>query len=145
MSVEIDLDTTQYEITIAHTLRTIPELGSDFTLRSALIVKDEMESNVPVKTGKLRRNIVADISGESATVGTNTGYGLFVDLPTRPHIIRARDGGYLRIPLPNGQIIFRKQVFHTGTKGAFFRRATLISSAPKIQESLQQRLNEVFR
>lgn len=145
MSVEIDLDTRQYDITIAHTLRELPELSADFTLRTVFVVKDEMESNVPVKSGKLRRNIIAEASGNSGSVGTNTGYGLFVDLPTRPHVIKAKGAGFLRIPLPNGTIIFRKQVYHTGTKGAFFRKATLISSAPRIKETIQDKLNEVFQ
>jgi hypothetical protein len=144
MSVDISLDTTEYDVKIVNGLSKIPTFSEFLVDETAKIIEQEMRATVPVKTGTLRDSIGTENFGQSARVSTNSGYGLFVDLPTKPHIIRARNALYLRIPLPDGKIIFRKQVFHTGTKGAFFRRKTLNRSAPKIQQAVQERLDQLF-
>ena len=144
MSVEIEIDTNEYEILIAHTATGVKDISPVFALATGDVVKNEMERVVPVKTGKLKRSIRLDAIGDGAVVSTNSGYGLFVDQPTKPHIIRAVNAQFLRIPLANGTIIFRKQVFHTGTKGHFFRRKTLQRASTRIKEVIQNKLNEAI-
>jgi len=144
MSVEISVDTNEYDLMIGIIQSGTKDMMPFFTQQSALIIQDELEGAVPVKTGKLKRSIRSDIFGDSAKISTNSGYGLFVDLPTKPHIIKARNTPFLRIPLPSGEVIFRRQVFHTGTKGHFFRRKALNASSPRIKEMMQNKLRDVF-
>lgn len=64
----------------------------------------------------------------SAVVGrveSGAKYSIYVHDPTRPHIIRARPGGYLRFQLPPGHVMFRKMVYHPGTKGVPFLRGPM--------------------
>lgn len=145
MSVEIDIDLRNYEVLVAHTKAGIPNISPKTVNDVTQIINRTMQNVIPVKTGKLKRSIRSDVIGDTGIVSTNSGYGLFVDEPTKPHIIRAKNTPYLRIPLPDGTIIFRKQVFHTGTKGAFFRRNTLIRSRDRIVERLEQITKEAIR
>lgn len=148
MSIDISLDTKNYEVLVHNGLNKIPKFTEFLIDDVATVIEQEMKATVPVKTGALRDSIATEKFGTSARIGTNTGYGLFVDLPTRPHTIRAKGkeaGGadFLRFEI-NGQIFFRRKVFHTGTKGSFFRRRTLQRSAPRIEQRIKDKLDTLF-
>ncbi len=144
MSLNFDIDTSEYELTMRNLQDGMENFRSEIVAESALIMRDEMRNVVPVKTGKLKASIRADILPESAEISTNSGYGKFVDEDTEPHIIRAKGkeaGGadYLRFKI-GGTTIFRKSVFHTGTTGQQFRRKTIKRSIPRIDELFEEKL-----
>jgi hypothetical protein len=62
----------------------------------------------------------------------------FVMLPTRPHIIKARKAKYLRFVGRGGDVVFRKQVSHPGTKGNDLLTKVYQASEASLQRSLQK-------
>lgn len=92
-----------------------------------IVTVAEAQKLVPRKTGHLQRNIVPGrITATHATVEARTPYAGFVELGTRPHIIRPRNkkvlawGGERRLTgrLKSGSKAthFAKEVHHPGTR-----------------------------
>ncbi|TWH37024.1 hypothetical protein L612_008600000020 [Rhodococcus rhodochrous J38] len=83
--------------------------------------------NVPVRTGFLGRSIQEDplvFSGPfrlSTGVTATADYAAAVHDGTRPHVIRARNGQYLKFPGRNGPV-FARSVNHPGTRPRPFLR-----------------------
>lgn len=81
---------------------------------------------VPVDTGRLRSSIRNRVDSSGDTVGrisTNVEYAPFVELGTRPHVIRARNAQALKFRW-HGRTIYVKSVHHPGTAAkSFLRRA----------------------
>ena len=83
--------------------------------------------NVPVRTGFLGRSIQEDplvFSGPfrlSTGVTATADYAATVHDGTRPHVIRARNGQYLKFPGRNGPV-FARSVNHPGTRPRPFLR-----------------------
>lgn len=83
---------------------------------------------VPVKTGNLRRTIRPGGLTETFTIVKATaGYAAYVELGTRPHVIRPKNGKVLAWPAKGsarlsgstkrgGSRIFARVVHHPGTK-----------------------------
>lgn len=101
---------------------------------------DRIDRTVPVKTGALRRSRRVRISSGSTLLSAEIvyplDYGGFLDEGVRPHVIRARNAKVLRFRV-GGKVLFRRQVFHPGTKKhmGWFSRPT---SAPDWRLTLQQ-------
>jgi hypothetical protein len=148
MSINFEIDTSDYEITMRNLDNGLQDFLPQLVAESAIIMRDEMKEAVPVKTGKLKASIRADILPESAEISTNSGYGLYVDEDTDPHVISARgkaNGGanFLRFVI-DGNTFFRRSVFHTGTKGQHFRQKTIKRSMPRIDEVFENKLRELL-
>jgi len=148
MSLNFDIDTSEYELKMRNLEDGMQTFLPELVTESALIMRDEMKEAVPVKTGKLKASIRADILPESAEISTNSGYGLYVDEDTEPHEIHARgkeNGGanFLRFQI-GGNTFFRRMVNHTGTKGQQFRRKTIKRSMPRIDELFEEKLRELI-
>ena len=142
MSVEIEIDISDYEIKINRLVSGLPEFIPRMMIEGSKIIEEEMKSSVPVKTGFLRDSISSQVDTDSAVISTNSGYGKFVDEDTAPHIIRGNP--FLRFEI-NGQEFIRRQINHPGTKGQHFREKTMVESIPKIQEASRALLNEVLQ
>lgn len=56
-----------------------------FLARSAIAVQSRAREATPVDTGRLRNSIVTNIGGDTAVIGTNVVYGIYVHEGTRPH------------------------------------------------------------
>lgn len=54
-----------------------------FLTEAAIVVQADAKRMVPVDTGNLRGSIVRDVSGDTATVGTNVEYAEHVEYGTR--------------------------------------------------------------
>lgn len=88
-------------------------------IESANHILAEMESRVPVLTGKLRGSLGIRVNSHSVTIGPNetiAPYAGYVEFGTQPHIIRPKTpGGVLAFKIGNRQV-FAKVVHHPGTK-----------------------------
>lgn len=122
MSLRIDLDTSDYDVKMTILRNKIPEFTPRLVMEGAEIIDEEMHNTVPVKTGKLKNSIQKFVEPMSATIQTSSGYGLYVDEDTSPHVIQGNP--ILRFEV-DGEIIFRRKINHPGTKGQHFRRKTL--------------------
>jgi hypothetical protein len=149
LRLDVDVDSSDYELTIINLQNGLPDFLPEIIAESAFILRDVMKEVVPVKTGKLKASIRADILPDSAEISTNSGYGKFVDQNTAPHEIHARGkeaGGanFLRFTI-GGKTFFRRMVFHTGTKGQQFRRKTIKRSIPIIEEVMERKTRELLQ
>lgn len=100
--------------------------GNTRRISAELVQATRVEA--PVRTGWLRSNIQPapirftgpfKVEGGVEIDLAAVPYAKFVRDGTRPHVIRARPGGYLRF-YSRGRTIFAKQVNHPGTKPNFF-------------------------
>lgn len=91
----------------------------------------EAKALVPRKTGYLARSIgPGALTSFFAIVHANAGYAAFVELGTRPHVIRPRRKKVLAWPAGNarlsgrarsgGAMVFARKVNHPGTKAQPF-------------------------
>ena len=105
---------------IAEALRYSGE-QADATTQSVLIesanyLLTEMETRVPVASGRLRDSLGVRISGDKVIVGPDVPYASYVEFGTEPHEIRPKNqNGVLRFKV-NGQYVYAKVVHHPGTK-----------------------------
>lgn len=76
----------------------------------------EIMMNTPVDTGRLRQSIVVEETKGGFIIGTNVSYAEYVELGTRPHIIRPVNKQALKFKI-GGKTIFAKSVNHPGTQG----------------------------
>jgi hypothetical protein len=87
---------------------------------------------VRVRTGKListiRKNPGVTAGAQHVDLlagGRGANYVMIEHDGSRPHLIRARRRKALRIPVPGGGVVFRRQVRHPGTTGTFFLTRSL--------------------
>lgn len=76
----------------------------------------EMQRVAPVDTGNLRSNIRMIHSHLKVSVGPiGVGYTVYVVEGTKPHEIKAKNGGVLAFQM-GGTMVYAKKVNHPGTK-----------------------------
>lgn len=134
----LDVDDTDWKIKISSLKGALQSLGPKVMSVAGQILTRNLVDITPVKTGRLRASIQTTITETYAQVETTAGYGKFVDEDTAPHDIYARFARFLRIPLPNGEVIYRTHVRHPGTKGQNLRERTVETSAPEISDAIGQ-------
>jgi hypothetical protein len=119
------------------TIKGLPQLRARFQaikpspdlMRSlALSAVREQKLLVPRKTGNLGRSIgIGAVTATSAETKATANYAAFVELGTRPHVIRPRNrkalrfavGGNARLtgsPRSGAPVVFARKVNHPGTK-----------------------------
>ena len=79
----------------------------------------------PVDTGRLRASIRVEerrtlTLRSKFTIGSDVEYAAFVNDGTRPHIIRPKNGQYLRFRGRGGGWVYAKLVHHPGTRARPF-------------------------
>ena len=94
----------------------------------ALTAVREQKKIVPRKTGNLGRSIVVGrVTDTYAETVATANYAAYVELGTRPHVIRPRNKKVLRFaprgsgrlsgsPRSGGSVVFARRVNHPGTK-----------------------------
>jgi hypothetical protein len=84
--------------------------------KTAHDIASDAQILAPVDTGNLRGSIGTDLDddGLGATVGPTASYGAIVEWGSAPHIIRPKNGGFLRFVI-GGRVVFTRQVMHPGT------------------------------
>ena len=96
------------------------------------------------RTGALRKSIVRGEKSPWAQFvkvgGKDAPYAIFIEAGSRPHPIHARRAKFLRFE-QNGQIVFRKRVFHPGTKPARFMQSARDSAEEAAMQYLERGLN----
>ena len=114
----------------------------------------EAKDRVPRKTGNLSRSIVAGrITPNFATVEAGANYAAYVELGTRPHIIRPKNASVLawggerrlsgRLRTGSSATSFAKYVHHPGTKAQPYLVPGAQAAAAKVGiESIVRRWND---
>ena len=144
MSVEIDINTTDYDVKITNGLRiNLPKFIPRTILEASHIIADQERIEVPVRIGKLRGSISEYITDTEAIISTNSGYGAPVDLGHRAFVLRARLANYLRFEI-DGKVFFRKKVNIPARAGVHFRKRTLENASGRIVEMISRVYNDLF-
>jgi len=133
MSVSIRVDTSDYDRKIGLVRAGIDEFLPMIITEGTPLIQQEMANQVPVKTGRLRASISSELGQNESETSTNTGYGLYVDQPTQPHIIYPRIAKFLRFQI-DGIWIRASSVNHPGTKGNFFIQRTVDVIMPQLHD-----------
>ncbi len=90
-------------------------------VESANFLLTEMEVNVPVKSGNLRKSLTVVVQPNRIIVGPTADYAPFVEFGTGPHTIKAKNKQALSFYV-NGRKVTVKQVKHPGTRAQPFVR-----------------------
>lgn len=108
--------------------RTAHESGittQQVLIQSANQILAEMESRVPVDTGRLRGSLGIRVESNRVTIGPDpliAPYAGYVEFGTKPHEIRPKSEGGVLVFKINGTTVFTKLVHHPGTKAQPFVR-----------------------
>lgn len=147
-----DVDLSDYRALVGRSLDVL-ERGVDRATEHAAVEGAEFARRVGQyqdRTGRLRSGIVAHFlssSGRSVTweILSPAPYSQYVENPTRPHEIRARNARALAFRGRGGQMVYRQSVQHPGTRGYPFMgpgyqqaERTLIRELEKLPIALQR-------
>ena len=113
-----------YRQLVGRTLDTL-EHGTEYAVESAAVegaAAAKSAGSYQDRTGRLRAGITARFissNGRSVTweILSPAKYSVFVENPTKAHLIRARDGGFLAFPGSGVETVFAREVHHPGTRG----------------------------
>ena len=136
MSFYVTIDTSDYDNKMSNLQSVLKRMPREILEQGSAVIENDLQRNVPVRTGRLRNSITREVSDTSAVIRTNSGYGRFVNDGTAPHIIYPRNGRFLRFEI-QGKVIYAKRVRHPGFIGRKFVEQTLQESMPKIMELLK--------
>lgn len=101
-------------------LKAVEKAPAGLMRRLALSAVGQQKRLAPVRTGNLRRTIhIERVTRSSATTVASANYAAFVELGTKPHVIRPRRKKVLRFSA-GGRVVFTKYVNHPGTKAQPF-------------------------
>lgn len=96
------------------------------------------------RTGSLRKSIVRGEKGTWAQFvkagGKDAPYAQWIEAGSRAHEIKARRARFLRFE-QNGQVVFRKRVFHPGTKPARFMQSARDTAEGVANQYLEAGIN----
>lgn len=119
-----DVEINDFQILLGRSLDTL-EHGTERAVEFAAVEGAEEARHAgryQDRTGQLRAGIVAHFiksDGRSVIweILSPAKYSVFVENPTKAHIIRAKDGGFLAFPGSGGEMVFAREVHHPGTPG----------------------------
>lgn len=96
------------------------------------------------KTGALRKSIRRDFKGQWSHFvkvgGKDAPYAQWIEAGSRAHEIKARRARFLRFE-QGGQVVFRKRVFHPGTKAARFMQSARDTAEGVATQHLETNIN----
>ena|SRR3990167_551289 len=140
--LKIDVDTSNFDLKINALRKGIETMGPRVIKETTENLEENLKIITPVKTGKLKNSIRSVVYGLTGEVSTNSGYGLFVDVDTKPHMIFGNP--FLRIPLGN-KTIFARKVFHPGTTGQHLRERAMRYTKGQVADILSRMFLEEVR
>jgi hypothetical protein len=170
------VDLREFDKLVARTARQLETAMSTETLRSAERGATYARSHHPHKrrTGKLTskamlyaRRVRSDRNGATAELRNDAPYARYVEYPTRPHIIRPKEGHGFVGPLKRGQsrraiddigthrvalrwyvggrAVFAKMVRHPGTPGFAFMRPAGHEAGRELERALRLRIRKISK
>lgn len=108
MSYTVRVDASRFDNTMEGLIGTIKGLPHRILTESADITRQQLRSNTPVRTGRLRDSISSSVDSRKAIIRTNTGYGGYVELGTRYFVGRFYAAKTVTEIIPKIQTLIRK-------------------------------------
>ena len=113
----------------------------------AQVAKSGLQSHV--RTGRMLRSVRGSVAklgkGRIVKLTNNVKYAPFFEFGTVPHPIVARRAAFLRFRGRDGDIVFRKRVFHPGNKAFLVFAAAHERSSLFAGNALRLRMETVAR
>lgn len=102
-----------------YTLKAAEGVTGRYLKKQAMKVRMAAQAQVGVRHGALKLSINVSqertSTGQVVKIGSSLPYALVHHEGTRPHMIRARNGGVLRFAA-SGRIVYSRAVLHPGTR-----------------------------
>lgn len=142
-----------YEIKIEHldelraAFKKAPQEVDRFLQRATkdagkLILQTE-KSEVPIKTGQLRRSIVMDYRPIAVSIYPSVKYAEYVNFGTKPHTILPRTKKVLKFKI-GGKVVFATRANHPGTKANPFVERTVTRSEGGVNRFFDTALDDII-
>lgn len=109
-------DITSLADALKHTAAQSQITTQQVLIESANHILAEMESRVPVKTGKLRTSLSIRIETNKVIIGPHTSYDAAVEFGSKPHVIVPKKPGGVLVFTVGGTKVFTRKVRHPGTR-----------------------------
>jgi hypothetical protein len=108
-------------------------------------VRKKVRSLGLIKTGRLVKSIRGKTGKDKSVIGSQHFVGHILEGGAKPHVIKAKKGKYLRIPI-GGRSLFIKQVRHPGNKAYKFLEDTVeqAQSSGEIQSLFSQGVQQAI-
>lgn len=101
------------------------------------------------RTGELQRattgQVIRTSRGSVVRLENRKPHARPIDKGARPHVIRARGGGYLAFRGRGGGMVFRKSVNHPGNRPYHFLRTASTAAARSFELGMSARMRTIAR
>jgi len=141
MSVSVKIDLSEFNRLWKEKTDAVKEAIRRALEEAGALVKREMETQAPVRTGALRSSITVDVEGDRAIVGPNVAYAPYVEFGTRPspgRYVPAIGKRLVNPALPHFGM-------HPGIKATHFVEKTALAVEPQLAEAFNRILAEVLK
>ena len=108
------------------------------------LLVEEARRRAPVRTGRLRRSIIARLQGGRVLVGPTVPYAAYVEFGVRPHPVEAKAARALHFTV-GGEEVFARRVHHPGFPGKRFMAEAGRQAIPKLRRLMARILEEAVR
>jgi len=112
------------------------------TKEAGKIILATEKTEVPVKTGQLRRSITLDYKPISVSIYPTVNYAFSVHEGTKPHVILPK--GKVLAFKKNGKMIFARRVNHPGNKPNKFVERTVDKTESKVNSLFSKALENII-
>jgi len=139
MSVKITVDLAEFSRVWKEKTEAIKEAIQQALEEAGALIKSEMETLAPVRTGALRSSIMVDVEADRVTVGPQVPYAGFVEFGTRPspgRYVPAIGKRLVNPALPHFGM-------HPGIRATHFVERTALAAEPQLAEVFNRILAEV--
>lgn len=143
MSVQVSVDDSRFEAWLDRASGFGAEFERLFRERGSVIVREEMRSQVPIRSGFLRESITTAFAPDGFLVYPTAPYAGFVDRGTGPHMIFPSTAKILRFER-GGAVIFARHVHHPGFTGRFFVLHTLDRARDRLMALVRNLMEELY-
>lgn len=148
MTFRVEIDDTLKDLTQANDgIRAAVQLGLRL-LAAQAAAQAKQTTAFKDRSGDLRKSIRAGRKSLYATWvkagGEDAPYARFIESGSKPHAIVARNASMLRFE-QDGQIVFRRRVYHPGTKPARFMAAARDGAEAIAHNYFEPGINSVLR
>lgn len=142
-ALEIQIDDSDWIQKSDIIVSELPNVKNQFLDEGSIVLQGHFIIEMPKRTGKMAATTSREVNENEAVISTTTGYGLFVDEDTQPHVIEPVHANVLAFEI-DGTTVFAKRVNHPGTIGQHFRERTIEAAADDLIEVFRRIIGYLF-
>ena len=140
---QLEIDDSEWQRATEIIISDLPNAKAQFLEEGSIILQGHFIIEMPKRSGRMAATTSREVDENEAIIGTTTGYGLFVDEDTAPHVIEPVHGNVLVFEI-DGQTVFAKRVLHPGTTGQHFRDKTIEAAKDDLIDAFRRIIGYLF-